>query len=87
MEAVNKEPFQAGDDNVILIDPDIDIKEKFEAIDLACNKEQRINNQVNAVVRSREEIMELNKLREKAKAPVVKKEYDTDQEGEEEVKG
>ncbi len=42
LDAVKKEPFK--DDNIILIDPDINIKEKFDQIDLACNKENRINN-------------------------------------------
>lgn len=46
LEAVKKEPFK--DDNVILIEPDIDIKKKFEAIDLPCNVEMRLNNAVNA---------------------------------------
>ncbi len=37
LEAVKKEPFT--DPDIILIDPDINIKEKFEMIDLACNTE------------------------------------------------
>ena len=49
LEAVKKEPFK--DDNVILIDPDINIKEKFEKIDLPCNVESRMNNAVNAPVK------------------------------------
>jgi hypothetical protein len=55
LEAVKKEPFKQEEGNVILIDPDINIKEKFEAIDLACNKEQRINNTFNAPLRTREQ--------------------------------
>lgn len=39
LEAVKKEPFRADEENVIMIDPDINIKEKFEQIDLACNRE------------------------------------------------
>lgn len=35
LEAVKKEPFK--DENVILIEPDINIKEKFDKIDLPCN--------------------------------------------------
>jgi len=68
LEAVKKEPFKPEDDNVILIDPDINIKEKFEAIDLACNKEQRINNTFNAPVRTPEQLMQL------AKAAALQKE-------------
>ncbi len=50
LDAVKMEPFK--DDNVILIEPDINIKEKFDQIDLLCNKEQRINNTFHAPVRS-----------------------------------
>ena len=40
LDAVKKEPFKPEEDpNVILIEPDINIKEKFEAIELACNME------------------------------------------------
>ena len=39
LEAVKKEPFSQEAGDVILIDPDIRIKEKFEKIDLACNME------------------------------------------------
>ena len=57
LDAVKKEPFKPEEDpNVILIEPDINIKEKFEAIELACNKEQRINNTLNAPVRTKEQI-------------------------------
>lgn len=42
LDAVKKQPFK--DENVILIDPDINIKEKFDQIDLPCNLEERINN-------------------------------------------
>lgn len=54
LEAVKKEPFKPEETNVIMIDPDINIKEKFEQIDLACNMEQRINNTINAPVRTKE---------------------------------
>ena len=50
LDAVKKEPFK--DEDVILIDPDIKIKEKFEQIDLLCNKEHRINNTLNAPVKT-----------------------------------
>lgn len=51
---MKKEPFK--DDDIILIDPDINIKEKFEEIDLACNKENRINNTFNAPIKTLEQI-------------------------------
>ena len=56
LEAVKKEPFKQEEGNILLIDPDINIKEKFDQIDLACNKEQRINNTFNAPIRTREQI-------------------------------
>ena len=56
LEAVKKQPFNVDDGNVILIDPDIKIKEKFEQIDLPCNTEQRINNTFNAPIRTKEQI-------------------------------
>ena len=55
LEAVKKEPFR-DDNNVILIEPDINIKEKFDEIDMACNKENRINNQFNAPMKTLEQI-------------------------------
>ena len=58
LEAVKKEPFKDDDGNVILIDPDINIKEKFEQIDLACNREKRINNTINAPMKSIEQIQQ-----------------------------
>jgi hypothetical protein len=76
LEAVKKEPFK--DDNVILIEPDINIKEKFEQIDLICNLENRINNSVNAPVK-------LTSKPLNSKGPQMKKKhYDTDTETEEE---
>jgi hypothetical protein len=39
LEAVKKEPFKEEEGNFILIDPDINIKEKFDQIDLACSIE------------------------------------------------
>ncbi len=57
LDAVKKEPFKPDETNVIMIDPDINIKEKFEQIDLACNMEQRINNTFNAPMRSHEQMI------------------------------
>ncbi len=75
LEAVKKEPFREEEGNFILIDPDINIKEKFEQIDLACNKEQRLNNTINAPVRTKEQLAAL----QKSHAPkVASKQYDTD---------
>ena len=56
LEAVKKEPFKEDEGDVLLIDPDINIKEKFDKIDLACNQEQRINNTLNAPIRTKEQI-------------------------------
>jgi hypothetical protein len=73
-----------------MIDPDINIKEKFEQIDLACNMEQRINNTLNAPVRTREEMIQLAQqmMKEKEReaklrmAPkIATKQYDTDTDG------
>jgi len=47
---VRKEAFKE-DEGAILLDPDINIKEKFDQIDLPCNQEDRINNTINARVR------------------------------------
>ena len=55
MEAVKKEPFRDSE-NVIMIETDINIKEKFEQIDLACNRERRINNSLNAPLKTLEQI-------------------------------
>ena len=73
---------------MILIEPDINIKAKFEAIELACNREQRINNTFNAPIRTPEQMEKFNAilLREKQReretkmqAPkIASKQYDTD---------
>ena len=90
LEAVKKEPFKPEESNVIMIDPDINIKEKFEQIDLACNMEQRINNTINAPVRTREQMIQLAQqlMKEREReaklrmAPkVAAKQYDTDTDG------
>jgi hypothetical protein len=90
LEAVKKEPFKPEESNVIMIDPDINIKEKFEQIDLACNMEQRINNTLNAPVRTREQMIQLAQqmMKEKEReaklrmAPkIATKQYDTDTDG------
>ena len=73
---------------MILIEPDINIKAKFDAIELACNKEQRINNTFNAPIRTPEQMEKFNAIlmrerqreREtKMQAPkIASKQYDTD---------
>lgn len=52
LEMVRKEAFRE-DEGAIMIDPDINIKEKFEQIDLPCNREDRINNTFNAPLRQK----------------------------------
>ena len=75
-----------------MIEPDINIKEKFEQIDLACNRERRINNSINAPMKSLEQIhhefileqLKDQELKEqKSKAPALGKAYDTDTDNEE----
>jgi hypothetical protein len=53
-----------------MIEPDINIKEKFDKIDLPCNLENRINNSMNAP--KREKIVKENRI------PQSNKTYDTD---------
>ena len=53
-----------------MIEPDINIKEKFDKIDLPCNIENRINNSMNAP--KREKIVKENRI------PITNKTYDTD---------
>jgi hypothetical protein len=78
LDAVKLEPFK--DDNVILIEPDINIKEKFDLIDLPCNKEQRINNAYNAPIRPQSAIVK-EKIT-KPSPPQSFKQYDTDTDNE-----
>jgi hypothetical protein len=44
----------------VVIEPDINIKEKFDQIDLPCNIENRINNSMNAP--KRETITKENRM-------------------------
>ena len=50
LDMVRKEAFKE-EEGAIMIDPDINIKEKFEEIDLPCNTERRMNNSINAPIR------------------------------------
>jgi hypothetical protein len=47
---VRKEPFK-DDEGAIMLDPNSNIKEKFDKIDLPCNRENRINNHPDAPLR------------------------------------
>ena len=51
LEMVKKEPFRE-DEGAILLYPEINIKEKFEQIKLPCDQESRMNNTINAPIRS-----------------------------------
>ena len=54
LAAAKKESFKE-DEGAIMIDPDINIREKFAQIELPCNKEKRINNTFNAPVSTKDE--------------------------------
>ena len=51
LDMVRMEPFKE-EDGAIMLEPDINIKEVFDKFDLACNQENRINNTLNAPIRS-----------------------------------
>ena len=42
------EGFREDDKSVIMIEPDIDIKQKFDEVSLECLMEERINNTFTA---------------------------------------
>ena len=69
LEIIRKEAFKE-DEGAVMIEPDINIKEKFDQIDLPCNLENRINNSMNAP--KREKIVKENRI------PHSNKTYDTD---------
>lgn len=62
------------DEGAIMIEPDINIKDKFEAINLPCNMERRVNNTFNAPMQP---VVGID-LKKKAKVPQSTKTYDTD---------
>jgi hypothetical protein len=80
LEMVNKKAFKE-EDGAIMLDPDINIKEMFEQIDLPCNKVERMNNSIYAPVRK-------TPIPKKGgnKFPANTKTYDTDSGVEEEEK-
>lgn len=65
MEAFKEE------EGAVMIDPGFNIREKFNEIDLPCNKEKRVNNNINAPVKAEEK-------RKFPRVPRSKKTYDTD---------
>lgn len=80
LEMVNKKAFKE-EDGAIMLDPDINIKEMFEQIELPCNQVERMNNSIYAPVRKTPlPKKNLNKL------PANTKTYDTDSGVEEEEK-
>jgi len=48
LKRVKKESFKDDEENVILIQPNMNIQEKLNAIDLECNKNEFLNNSINA---------------------------------------
>ena len=48
LDSIKQESFDHEDEDVIHIDPDINIKEKFEKIDMFCNLVHTMNNTINA---------------------------------------
>lgn len=53
LRLMRNEPFNMEDENVVLIDPGQDTKEKYKAFLLPCEREDRINNTMYAPVRIR----------------------------------
>ena len=68
---MRRDQFNEADDDVILIDPGVNLDEKLREIDLPCNLEQRINNQIDAPM----------KTKHKAPAPQVRKTYSDEEKG------
>ena len=52
LKSLKQEAFNNDDGDVILIDPGIDYQKLFKGIDLPCIKEKRINNSLNAPIRT-----------------------------------
>ena len=53
LRMMRNEPFNMEDENVVLIDPGLDTKEKYKDFLLPCEREDRINNCLQAPVRIR----------------------------------
>ena len=52
LKSLKEEAFNNDDGDVILIDPGIDYQKLFKDINLPCMKEKRINNSLNAPIRT-----------------------------------
>ena len=63
-----------------MLDPDINIQEKFNLIDLPCNQENRINNNLNAQIRKDQGNVQGEP--KKMRFITSSKSYDTDKEQE-----
>ena len=48
MNQIKKESFNDDDENVILIQPNLNIQERLASIDLECNKNEFLNNTLSA---------------------------------------
>jgi hypothetical protein len=70
-EAMRKEAFEDTPD-VFLLDPDTELDAKLDAIDLPCNMEVRINNAIDAPLKSQVQ------AKTKAPSPGSSKAYDSD---------
>ena len=61
LASVRKEAFNVDDEDVVLIDPGLNSKKSYEAVDLPCNKEKRINNTIDAPLLKAEKVAESEK--------------------------
>lgn len=77
LEMVRKEAFKE-EEGAVMIDPDINIKEKFEEIDLPCNTVKRINNTIDAPIRPNTPTSSSDNKKKVNRGPKSNKTYDTD---------
>lgn len=77
LEMVRKEAFRE-DEGAIMLDPDINIKEKFDKIQLPCDNEARINNTINAPIRENRPGGAAGGKKRGPRLPRSAKTYDTD---------
>ena len=73
LASVRKEAFNVDDEDVVLIDPGLNSKKSYEAVDLPCNKEKRINNTIDAPLLKAEKVAESEKTQKKGKENVEEK--------------
>lgn len=76
LEMVRKEAFRE-DEGAIMLDPDINIQEKFDRIKLPCDHEARMNNAINAPVRE-PRLSGASGKKRGPRVPRSTKTYDTD---------